>query len=64
MGWHELTGRRLRVGDEIGEVVHVDSYRVVLLTEGDDDKPRRIILDPGEPVDVEIPADEERRDAV
>lgn len=64
MSWHDLTGKRLRVGDKVGEVVHVDSFRVVLLTEGDDGKPHRVILSPDEPLDVEVPADGGRGDAV
>jgi hypothetical protein len=57
MSWHDLTGKRLRVGDEVGEVVHVDAFRVVLLTEGDDGEPHRVILSPDEPFDVDAAAD-------
>lgn len=64
MSWHDLRGKRLRVGDEVGEVVHVDAFRVVLLTEDRDGKPRRVILSPDEPLDVEMPADGAHGDAL
>ncbi len=57
MSWHDLTGKRLRMGDEVGEVVHVDAFRVVLVTEGDDGEAHRVVLSPDEPFEVEDLAD-------
>jgi hypothetical protein len=33
MSWQQLTGRRVRLDGEVARVIHVDSFRVVLVTE-------------------------------
>jgi hypothetical protein len=54
MSWQELTGRRVRVDGEVARVVHVDSFRVVLLTEATDGaSPRRLVVPQDEVVDLE-----------
>jgi hypothetical protein len=54
MSWQDLTGRRIRVGGELGRVVHVDSFRVILMTEpGDGVPPHRVVVPQDDLVDVE-----------
>ena len=53
MSWHELVGKNVRVGDEVAEVLHVDTFRVVLQTEPHDgEASRRLVVSPDEPLDV------------
>ena len=60
MSWHELIGKRVRVGGEVAQVVHVDLLRVVLLTEpGDGVPPHRLVVPQDEGIEVEV-LDEER----
>ena len=54
MSWHQLAGRRVRVDGEIARVVHVDSFRVILVTEPKDGAPpHRVVVPQGDLVDVE-----------
>ena len=54
MSWQGLTGRRVRVDGELVRVVHVDSFRVILMTEpGDGVPPHRMIVPQDDLVDVE-----------
>lgn len=55
MTWQELTGSRVRVNDTVARVVHVDSFRVVLVTEPQKDVPaHRLVVSPDEGVDIEL----------
>ena len=38
MSWQELTGSRVRLNDTVARVVHVDSFRVVLRTEPQEER--------------------------
>ena len=52
--WQGLTGRRVRVDGELARVVHVNSFRIILMTEsGDGVSPHRVVLPQDDPVDVE-----------
>ena len=54
MSWQGLTGRRVRVDGELARVVHVDSFRVILMAEaGDGIPPHRLVVPQDDPVDVE-----------
>ena len=54
MSWQQLAGRRVRVNGEIARVVHVDSFRVVLVTEPRDGvSPHRVVVPQDDLVDVE-----------
>ena len=55
MSWQELTGSRVRVNDTVARVVHVDSFRVVLMTEPQEGAPaHRLVVSPDDEVDVEV----------
>jgi hypothetical protein len=55
MAWQELTGSRVRVNDTVARVVHVDSFRVVLVTEPEEGVPaHRLVVSPDEGVDIEL----------
>jgi hypothetical protein len=55
MSWQELTGSRVRVNDIAARVVHVDSFRVVLVTEPQEDVPaHRLVVSPDDGVDIEL----------
>ena len=59
MSWYELTGKRVRVGSDVGQVVHVDLLRVVLMTEPQDGVPsRRLVVSQDDGVDIEVLDDE------
>ena len=61
MSWQELTGKRVVVGDEIAEVVHVDSFRVVLETEGGEGvAPHRLVVSPDDPIELRLAGDDDR----
>lgn len=61
MSWYELTGKRVRVGGEVAQVIHVDLLRVVLMTEAQDGvAPHRVVVSQDDGVDVEVI--EERRE--
>lgn len=54
MSWQGLTGRRVRVDGELARIVHVDSFRVILMTElGDGVPPQRVVVPQDDLVDVE-----------
>lgn len=54
MSWQNLAGRRVRVDGESARVVHVDSFRVILMTEPDDGvPPHRVVIPQDDLVDVE-----------
>lgn len=54
MSWQQLAGRRVRVDGEIARVVHVDSFRVVLVTEPRDGvSPHRVVVSQDDLIDVE-----------
>jgi diadenosine tetraphosphate (Ap4A) HIT family hydrolase len=54
MTWQDLTGRRVRIDGEPARVVHVDSFRVILMTEpGDGAPPHRMVVPQDDLVDVE-----------
>ena len=55
MSWQDLTGKRVRVDGEITHVVHVDLFRVILMTEpGDGRAPRRLVVSQDDGLDVEV----------
>jgi DNA polymerase III sliding clamp (beta) subunit (PCNA family) len=54
MSWQQLAGRRVRLDGEIARVVHVDSFRVILVTEPKDGvSPHRVVVPQDDLVDVE-----------
>ena len=54
MSWRQLAGRRVRVDGEIARVVHVDSFRVILVTEPKDGvSAHRVVVPQNDLVDVE-----------
>jgi hypothetical protein len=54
MSWQGLTGRRVRVDGEPARVVHVDSFRVILMTEARDGvPPHRLVVPQDDLVEVE-----------
>jgi hypothetical protein len=55
MSWQQLVGKRVRVDGEIARVVHVDSFRVVLVTElRDGVSPHRVVVPQDDLVDVQV----------
>lgn len=58
---NELTGKRVRVGGEVAQVLHVDLLRVVLMTEAQDGvAPHRVVVSQDDGIDVGVI--EERRE--
>jgi hypothetical protein len=54
MSWQQLTGRRVRLDGEVARVVHVDSFRVVLVTEPTDGaSPRRMVVPQDDAVELD-----------
>jgi hypothetical protein len=54
MSWQNLAGRRVRVDGELARVVHVDSFRVVLMTEPRGGvPPHRLVVPQDDLVEVE-----------
>jgi len=61
MSWYELVGKKVRLDNEDAEVLHVDTFRVVLQTEPHEGRPsRRLVVSPDEPFDVRL-SDEDQR---
>jgi hypothetical protein len=59
MGWQELTGRRVRVSDELAQVVHVDAFRIVLQSmPRAGETPHRLVVSPDESLDFELPEEQ------
>ena len=55
MSWQDLTGRRVRVDGEVARVVHVDLFRVILLTEPEDGiPPHRVVVPRDDWVEVDV----------
>ena len=60
MSWQDLTGRRVRVAGEVARVVHVDLFRVVLMTEpGQGISPHRVVVPQDDWVEVDVLDEEE-----
>ncbi len=55
MSWQDLTGRRIQVDGEVARVVHVDLFRVILMTEpADGSPPHRVVVPQDDWVEVDV----------
>jgi hypothetical protein len=63
MGWQELIGKRVCVGNEHAEVIHVDAFRIVLQTvPGAGETARRLVVSPDEQLDFELPEEQGQKE--
>jgi hypothetical protein len=61
MSWQDLTGSRVRVNDTVARVVHVDSFRVVLMIEPMEGAPaHRLVVSPDDGVDIEVLGEQDK----